>query len=212
MNSVIIDFFEQEKEISMDIPIKSSSGYSTMPIESKLISERIIFIAGDITQETAMETCKELLFLAREKLNQPIDIIINSNGGAVDAGLMILDAISTSELEIHTWCFSKAFSMAALLFSAGNKRFLFRNAKLMIHQPLVAASCIEGNAAMIKSVSESLLATSKTINEILSVNTGKSINEIEEATRTDHYYTAKEAVDFGLADKVVSLNELIKKG
>ena len=82
----------------------------------------------------------------------------------------------------------------------------------MIHQPLVAASCIEGNAAMIKSVSESLLATSKTINEILSVNTGKSINEIEEATRTDHYFTAKEAVDFGLADKVVSLNELIKKG
>lgn len=196
----------------MNIPIKSSSGYSTMPIESRLMSERIIFIVGEITQESAMETCKELLFLALDNKNRPIDIIINSNGGSVDAGLMILDAMVTSELEIHTWCFSEAYSMAALLFSAGKKRYLFRNAKLMIHQPIVSASHIEGNALMIKAVSDSLLATSRKINEILSANTKKTVKEIEEATRSDHYFTAKEAIGFGLADEIVTFSALIKKG
>ena len=129
-----------------------------MPIECNLLTKLIIFIEGEITQDTAVETCKSLLFLAAENYNLPVDIIINSNGGAVDAGLLILDAMEGSGLEIHTWCLSRAFSMAALIFSAGSKRYMFQHAELMIHQPLISASRIEGNESMIKAVSDSLTA------------------------------------------------------
>lgn len=195
----------------MNVPMKSATGYSTMPIECNLLSRRIIFIEGEITQETAVETCKSLLFLASENHNLPVDIVINSNGGTVDAGLLILDAMEGSGLEIRTWCLSRAFSMAALLFSAGSKRYMLQHAELMIHQPLVSATRIEGNVSMIKAVSDSLISTSKVINSILSKHTGKSEEEIEYVTRTDTYFTATEAMSFGLADGIASLRELIRK-
>ena len=137
----------------MNVPMKSATGYSTMPIECNLLTKRIIFIEGEITQDTAVETCKSLLFLAAENHNFPVDIIINSNGGAVDAGLLILDAMEGSGLEIHTWCLSRAFSKAALIFSAGSKRYILKHAELMLHQPLVSATRIEGNVSIIKAVS-----------------------------------------------------------
>ena len=185
----------------MNVPMKSATGYSTMPIECNLLTKRIIFIEGEITQDTAVETCKSLLFLAAENHNFPVDIIINSNGGAVDAGLLILDAMEGSGLEIHTWCLSRAFSMAALIFSAGSKRYILKHAELMLHQPLVSATRIEGNVSIIKAVSDSLISTSKIINTILSRYTGKSLEEIESVTRTDTYFNAVEAISFGLAER-----------
>lgn len=195
----------------MNVPMKSATGYSTMPIECNLLTRRIIFIEGEITQETAVEICKSLLFLAAENYNLPVDIVINSNGGAVDAGLLILDAMEGSGLEIRTWCLSRAFSMAALLFSAGSKRYMLKHAELMIHQPLVSATRIEGNVSMIKAVSDSLISTSKVINNILSKHTGKTEEEIETVTRTDTYFTAAEAVSFGLADEITDMKKLIRK-
>ena len=191
--------------------MKSATGYSTMPIECNLLTKRIIFIEGEITQDTAVETCKSLLFLAAENHNFPVDIIINSNGGAVDAGLLILDAMEGSGLEIHTWCLSRAFSMAALIFSAGSKRYILKHAELMLHQPLVSATRIEGNVSIIKAVSDSLISTSKIINTILSRYTGKSLEEIESVTRTDTYFNAVEAISFGLADEIADLSGLIRK-
>lgn len=195
----------------MNVPMKSATGYSTMPIECNLLTKRIIFIEGEITQDTAVETCKSLLFLAAENHNLPVDIVINSNGGAVDAGLLILDAMEGSGLEIHTWCLSRAFSLAALIFSAGSKRYMLQHAELMIHQPLVSATRIEGNVSMIKAVSDSLISTSRVINEILSRYTGKSIDEIESVTRTDTYFNAVEAISFGLSDEIADLSGLIRK-
>lgn len=195
----------------MNVPMKSATGYSTMPIECNLLTRRIIFIEGEITQDTAVETCKSLLFLAAENHNLPVDIVINSNGGAVDAGLLILDAMEGSGVKIRTWCLSRAFSMAALLFSAGSKRYMLKHAELMIHQPLVSATRIEGNVSTIKAVSDSLITTSRVINEILSRYTGKSVEEIESVTRTDTYFTAAEAVSFGLADEIADMQELIRK-
>lgn len=195
----------------MNVPMKSATGYSTMAIECNLLTKRIIFIEGEITQDTAVETCKSLLFLAAENHNFPVDIIINSNGGAVDAGLLILDAMEGSGLEIHTWCLSRAFSMAALIFSAGSKRYILKHAELMLHQPLVSATRIEGNVSIIKAVSDSLISTSKIINTILSRYTGKSLEEIESVTRTDTYFNAVEAISFGLADEIADLSGLIRK-
>ena len=194
----------------MNVPMKSATGYNTMPIECNLLAKRIIFIEGEITQDTAVETCKSLLFLAAENQNLPVDIVINSNGGAVDAGLLILDAMEGSGLEIRTWCLSRAFSMAALLFSAGSKRYMLKHAELMIHQPLVSATRIEGNVSMIKAVSDSLISTSRVINDILSKYTGKSVEEIESVTRTDTYFNATDAISFGLADSIADIKKLLK--
>ncbi len=194
----------------MNVPVKSASGITTMPIESKFISERIIFIEGEITQESALKTCKEILFLAMTDKDQPIDIIINSHGGEVNAGLMILDFISNSIAEIHTWCWSVAYSMAALLFASGKKRYMLEHAELMLHQPLIA-SHIGGNVSAIKAVSESLITTSQKLNELLASCTGKTIDEIETITRTDHYFSANEAVKFGLADEITTIDKIIRK-
>ena len=100
---------------------------------------------------------------------------------------------------------------AALIFSAGSKRYILKHAELMLHQPLVSATRIEGNVSIIKAVSDSLISTSKIINTILSRYTGKSLEEIESVTRTDTYFNAVEAISFGLADEIADLSGLIRK-
>ena len=194
----------------MDVPIKSASGITVMPVETKFISDRVIFLEGEINQDSAMKACKTILFLAMTDKDKPIDVIINSPGGEVNAGLMLVDILSSCTAEIHTWCWSISYSMAALLFATGKKRFMLPHAELMLHQPLIA-NHIGGNVSAIKAVSDSLITTSRRLNEILAECTGKSVEKIEEITRTETYFSAEEAVEFGLADEITTIDRLIRK-
>jgi len=145
---------------------------------------------------------QELLYLSKENPVAPIDVDINSPGGSVDAGLAILDLVHNCHTPIRMHCIGRAYSMAAVIFAAGrNGRDMLPHSKLMLHQPLVGQN-MGGNATDIQSLSESLMATKKELNQILADSTGKTIQEIDQATSFDHYFSAQEAIDFGLCDAI----------
>lgn len=190
----------------MNILIRSSSGITQVPVETKLLSERKIFIEGEITANTAMEFVKQLLYLNIES-EETITVFINSPGGEINSGLLMYDAIVGSKAPVRTICMGKAYSMGAVLFTCAKERFMLPNSELMLHQPLLGGS-VSGNASSIRSISDSLLETKRKLNKLIAIHTGKTEKEIDEATGFDHYYSPDEAVDFHLADKIICFSEM----
>ena len=190
----------------MNILIRSSSGITQVPVETKLLSERRIFIEGEITANTAMEFVKQMLYLNIES-EETITVFINSPGGEINSGLLIYDAIVGSKAPVRTICMGKAYSMGAVLFTCAKERFMLPNSELMLHQPLLGGR-VSGNASSIRSISDSLLETKRKLNKLIAIHTGKTEKEIDEATGFDHYYSPDEAVDFHLADKVICFSEM----
>lgn len=190
----------------MNILIRSSSGITQVPVETKLLSERKIFIEGEITANTAMEFVKQLLYLNIES-EETITVFINSPGGEINSGLLMYDAIIGSKAPVRTICMGKAYSMGAVLFTCAKERFMLPNSELMLHQPLLGGR-VSGNASSIRSISDSLLETKRKLNKLIAIHTGKTEKEIDEATGFDHYYSPDEAVDFHLADKVICFSEM----
>lgn len=190
----------------MNILIRSSSGITQVPVETKLLSERRIFIEGEITANTAMEFVKQMLYLNIES-EETITVFINSPGGEINSGLLMYDAIIGSKAPVRTICMGKAYSMGAVLFTCAKERFMLPNSELMLHQPLLGGR-VSGNASSIRSISDSLLETKRKLNKLIAIHTGKTEKEIDEATGFDHYYSPDEAVDFHLADKVICFSEM----
>ena len=190
--------------------VKSSNGITLVPIETKLMGYRTLFLTGDITEETALNFVKSIMILAREEEKEPIKIFINSSGGEINAGLLIYDCIVGSTVSVKMYCLGKAYSMAAVIFSAGThgERYILENSEIMLHEPLLG-NRVGGNSSSIKSISDTLLETKGKLNEILAKHTGKKREEIDEATQYDHYFCAKEAIEFGLADQIISFSEML---
>ena len=183
------------------IEVEGSHGTRVVSLNTRHLMNRCIFLSGDINSDMANDFLSELLFLEQD--NDPITIYINSPGGEVNAGLMIYDAIQGSNLKIDMICTGRAASMAAVILAAGQKgrRYIFPHSKVMIHEPLIANG-VGGSATSIKNISESILETKEIVNGILAKHTGKSIEEINEATGFDNYMDAKEAIKFGICDHI----------
>lgn len=193
----------------MQFPIKTSAGIALMPADSQLLTHRKIFIEGEINAETACSFLKQVLFLNREDAHKPIDVMVNSCGGEINSGLLMYDVIQSSTAPIRMYCAGKAYSMAAILIACGmHGRYILPHGELMLHQPLLGNQ-VGGNASSLKSISDSLLETKAKINAILSKHTGKSVDEIEQMTSFDHYFTAEEAIDAGLCDEICSFEHMI---
>ena len=193
----------------MNIQVKSSNGITQVSLDAKLLTERKVFIEGEITSETANEFMKQIMLLNSEDASKPIDVLVNSCGGEINAGLLMYDVIQASKAPIRMFCTGRAYSMAAVLFAGGNHgRYMLPHSELMIHEPLLGNK-VGGNASSIKSISEKLMAERKRMNKILAQHTGKSVSEISRATEYDHYFSAEESVKFGLADKIVSFTALM---
>lgn len=194
----------------MNVIIKSSSGITLVPIESRLLSERKIFLEGEIDSNKACDFIKELIHLCKDDSTKPIDLLINSPGGDISSGLLIYDSIQSCKTPIRTYCMGNAYSMGALLFASGNHgRFMFPHSELMLHEPILG-NRVGGSASSIRSISDSLLETRDRMNKILARHTGKTEEQIAEATSYDHYYGPQESIDFGLADEVISLSRLME--
>lgn len=194
----------------MNVQIKSSNGITTIPMETKLMTERKIFIEGEINQETACEFVKKVLLLSAEDKEKPIDVFISSFGGEINSGLLMYDVIQGSRTPIRMYCMGRAYSMGAVLFACGRHgRYILPHSEVMLHEPLLGGK-VGGNASSIRSISESLLDTKTKMNEILAKHTGKTEEEIEEATKFDHYFSAEESIDFGLADKIISFEQIME--
>ncbi len=191
-----------------NIQVSSSAGICVMPIEARLMANRKVFIEGEINQESACDFMKKILFLNREDTNRPIDVLINSPGGEIDAGMLMYDVIQGSRAPIRLYCTGEAFSMAAVILAGGEHgRYILPHSRVMLHEPRLLDG-VSGSASSVQSVSENLLETKRKMNRILAGHTGKSEEEIEEAARYDHFFSARESVDFGLADEVVGFERL----
>lgn len=194
----------------MNVLVKSSSGITQVSADSKLLSQRKVFIEGEISSESACEFIKKILILNEEDTDKPIDVLINSPGGEINSGMAIYDVIKASKAPIRMFCIGRAYSMGAVLFSSGNHgRYMLPHSELMLHEPLLG-NRVSGNSSSIQSISESLLETKRRMNQILARHTGKSEEEVEKATSYDHYYSPEESREFGLCDEIVDFNKIME--
>ena len=187
----------------MNTIIKSSNGISLVPIESRLLGDRKVFIEGEINAKSACDFVKCMMLLIKEDAEKPIDVYINSPGGEVVSGMLIRDTLQGINTEINLHCIGMAASMAAILLSTGEKghRFVSPHAKIMIHEPLITGG-VGGSASSIKRAAESILETKAMTVELLANSTGRSKKEIEKAISYDNYMNAEECIAFGIADRI----------
>lgn len=181
---------------------KEFNGERSYDIFSRLLKDRIVFISGEIDDNLANRVIAELLYLDSTG-NEDINIYINSPGGSVSAGMAIYDTMNFVKSDVSTTCLGIAASMAAFLLSSGKKgkRYILPNADVMIHQPLGGA---QGQATDIKIASDRIIDLRKRLNRMLSKNTSQSLKKIEKDTERDNYLSAKEALEYGLVDKIIT--------
>lgn len=192
--------------------LKSSAGYCLVPNPSRLMLNRKIFLQGKIDNDMASEIVRQLMILALEDNTAPIDLLINSPGGEVQPGLLVYDAIQTSPVPVRLFCLGRAFSMAAILFASGQHgRFMLPHSQLMLHEPLLGDSVI-GNTSSIKTVADALENTKRQMVKLLATHAGRTEAEIEDAIKDDHFFDPVQAIEFGLADRVMGLDDCLKEG
>jgi len=191
---------------SMLIPTvieKSQFGERAYDIYSRLLRERIVFLAGPIDDNVANIVIAQLLFLESEDIKKDIYLYINSPGGSVTSTLAIVDTMNHIRPDISTFCVGIAASGAAIVLSAGKKgkRFILPNAEVMIHQPLGG---VEGQATDIAITAKHILKTRDNLNKILAKNTGKALSGIEKDVERDFFMDADEAKKYGIIDEIVT--------
>lgn len=182
---------------------QTGRGERAYDIYSRLLNDRIIFLADEVNDTTASLVVAQLLFLEAQDPDKDISLYINSPGGSVTAGLAIYDTMNYIKCDVSTICIGMAASMGAFLLAGGKKgkRFALPNAEIMIHQPSGGA---RGQATEIEIVAEQILKTRAKLNQILAENTGQPIETIARDTERDNYMTAQEAMAYGLIDQVVT--------
>ena len=181
---------------------QTSKGERSYDIYSRLLKDRIIFLADEVNDVTASLVIAQLLFLDAEDPGKDIHLYINSPGGSVTAGMGIYDTMQYIKSDVSTICVGMAASMGAFLLAAGakGKRFALPNSTIMIHQPLGGA---QGQASDIKIHADYILKTRENLNRILSKRTGKPLEQVEKDTDRDNFLTAVEAKEYGLIDDVM---------
>ena len=182
---------------------QTSRGERSYDIFSRLLNDRIIMLNGQVDDASASVIIAQLLFLEGQDPDKDISFYINSPGGSVSAGLAIYDTMQYIKCDVSTICMGMAASMGAFLLSSGakGKRFALPNSEIMIHQPLGGA---QGQASDIIIHANHIKRTRSNLNKILSENTGKPIEVIEQDTERYNFMTAAEAADYGLIDKVIT--------
>ena len=181
---------------------QSSRGERSFDIFSRLLNDRIIFLSDEVNDTTASLVIAQMLYLESVDPDKDISFYINSPGGSVTAGMAIYDTMQFVKCDVSTICLGMAASMGAFLLAAGTKgkRIALPHSEIMIHQPLGGS---KGQVSDILIQTELLLRTRQTLNELLAANTGKTVEEIARDTERDNFMTAKQALEYGLIDKII---------
>ena len=190
---------------------QTSRGERSYDIFSRLLNDRIIFLADEVNDTTASLVVAQMLFLEAQDPDKDIFLYINSPGGSISAGMGIYDTMNYIKCDVCTICVGMAASMGAFLLSSGakGKRYALPNSEIMIHQPLLGG--LQGQASDIKIHADHIVRTREKLNRIFSEQTGKPIEQIAQDTERDNYMSAEEACAYGLVDKVISRNDLSEK-
>ncbi|MDD6799458.1 MAG: ATP-dependent Clp endopeptidase proteolytic subunit ClpP [Firmicutes bacterium] len=180
----------------------TNRGERAYDIYSRLLNDRIVFLADEVNDTTASLVVAQMLFLEAQDPDKDIYLYINSPGGSVTSGMAIYDTMNFIKCDVSTICIGMAASMGAFLLSSGakGKRLALPNSEIMIHQPLGG---MQGQASDIKIHADHIMKTRSTLNRILSENTGKPLDVIERDTDRDNFMSAEDARVYGLIDKVV---------
>ena len=182
---------------------QSGRGERAYDIYSRLLKERVVFLVGPVNDVTANLIVAQLLFLESENPDKDIHFYINSPGGSVTAGMAIYDTMQFIKPNVSTLCIGQAASMGAFLLAAGEKgkRYCLPNSRVMIHQPLGG---FQGQASDIEIHAREILSIRARLNDMLAAHTGQPLERIERDTDRDNFMGAKEAVEYGLIDKVLT--------
>ena len=186
---------------------QSGRGERAYDIYSRLLRDRVVFIVGPVTEQTANLVVAQLLFLESENPDKDISLYINSPGGSVSAGFAIFDTMQFVKPDVSSICIGVAASMGAFLLAAGakGKRYSLPNSRIMIHQPMGG---VQGQAADIEIHAKEILYLRERLNKILAERTGQAVEKIAKDTDRDNFMSADDAVKYGLIDKFfVSGNE-----
>ena len=189
---------------------QTARGERSYDIYSRLLKDRVIFMTGVVEDHMANLIVAQLLFLESENPDKDIHLYINSPGGSITAGLSIYDTMQFIQPDVSTMCVGQAASMGAMLLAGGakGKRLALPHSRMMIHQPSGGA---QGQASDIEIQANEIIELRRILNVLLSVNTGQSEKSIARDTERDNFLSAKEALDYGLVDKVIERREDNKK-
>ena len=181
---------------------KTKYGEKAYDIYSRLLKERIIFLAGPITDNLANSVIAQMLFLASQDPKKDIQLYINTPGGSVTSGLAIYDTMQYIKCPVDTICFGLAGSMGAVLLAAGEKgkRFALPNTEVLLHQVAGGAS---GEAVEIEITARQIIKIRNKLNKIIAKHTGQPLEKVEKDTDRDFYLSAEEAKEYGIIDQII---------
>jgi len=180
---------------------QTARGERSYDIYSRLLKERIIFVVGPIDDNVANLVVAQMLFLESENADKDVQLYINSPGGSVTSGLAIYDTMQFINSEVSTMCIGQAASMGAFLLAGGakGKRYCLPNSRVMIHQPSGGS---QGQASDIEIQAKEILFLRERMNSIMAGHTGKTAGQLAKDTERDNFMTAKDALNYGLIDKI----------
>ncbi len=183
---------------------QTSRGERSYDIFSRLLKDRIIFLAEDVNSTSASLVIAQMLFLESEDPDRDINFYINSPGGSITDGMAIVDTMNYIKCPVSTICVGMAASMGSVLLASGEKgkRFATPNSEILIHQPLISGG-LSGQTTEIKIHADHMVRTREKLNKLLADRSGQSIEQIEKDTERDHYMTAQEALEYGLIDGIL---------
>ena len=182
---------------------ESSTGTSIFRIEDQMLIDREIELCGPIDANMVNSLIRQLRYLQKLDANAEITLFINSPGGEVLSGLALYDVMRAISCPVRTVCLGMAASMAALLFISGAQRDMLPHSQVMIHDPLVGGGGIAGSALSVKAASDNLMRTREITAQVIAEHTGKTLDEVYELTAKDTFFEARDAVENGLADRVI---------
>ncbi|AXT46462.1 MULTISPECIES: ATP-dependent Clp endopeptidase proteolytic subunit ClpP [Chromobacterium] len=191
---------------------QSGRGERAYDIYSRLLKERIVFLVGPVTDESANLVVAQMLFLESENPDKDIHFYINSPGGSITAGMSIYDTMNFIKPDVSTLCIGQAASMGAFLLAAGapGKRFALANSRVMIHQPLLYGGGLSGQVTDIEIHARELVKVKAKMNELLAKHSGQPLERVMADTERDNFMSADEAQAYGLIDKVLTSHKDVK--
>lgn len=191
---------------------KSGRGERAYDIFSRLLKDRIIFLGGPVTDDTANLIIAQILFLSNEDSESDIHFYINSPGGSITAGLAVYDTMKFVRCDVATYCIGQAASMGAVLFAGGDdgKRFILPNGRVLLHQPLLSGT-MTGPATDLEIEAREIMRLRDRLYKIIGSHAGKTLEQIEKDSDRNFWLEAEEAVEYGLADKILQKTPDIAK-
>ena len=201
---IMADTYNTVNMLPKKMIVEDCKGFRDIDLITEQFSKARLYLVGEIDQRMAMDFITAMSVLSEEQ--RDVDIIINSPGGEVSAGLVIYDIIQSYRNKITMYCTGLAASMGAVIFAGGQKgrRFILPHSRVMIHEPLIAGG-MGGSATTIEKTAQTILETKSVLSKILSHHTGKTVDQINSATVFDNYMSAEEAIRFGICDDIKSV-------